>query len=87
VNKSYAVLMLLGNASLELKKLDRAAAYFEEVRKFGDTAEVNNALGAIYFSLGDKEKAGVYWERAKSLERKAADKERRTPDFSFFRTP
>jgi GWxTD domain-containing protein len=74
VEKSYPVLILLGNSSLALKKLDKAAFYFEEVRKFGDTAEANNALGAIYFSLGDKDKAKVYWERAKKLEQKSADK-------------
>jgi GWxTD domain-containing protein len=74
VEKNYPVLILLGNSSLELKKLGQAAFYFEEVRKFGDTAEANNALGAIYFSLGDKDKAKVYWERAKKLEQKALDK-------------
>ena len=74
VEKNYPVLLLLGNSSLELKKLDRAALYFEEVRKFGDTAEANNALGAIYFSLGEKDKAKVYWERAKKLEHKSEDK-------------
>jgi len=72
VEKNYPVLILLGNSSLELKKLGQAAFYFEEVRKFGDTAEANNALGAIYFSLGEKDKAKVYWERAKKLEQKAA---------------
>jgi hypothetical protein len=71
VEKSFPVLLLLGNASLELKKLDRAAVYFEEVRKFGDTVEVNNTLGAVYFSLGAKEKAKVYWGRAKKLEQAA----------------
>ena len=79
VEKNYPVLILLGNSSLELKKLGQAAFYFEEVRKFGDTAEANNALGAIYFSLGEKDKAKVYWERAKKLEQKAADKGRQ-PD-------
>jgi tetratricopeptide (TPR) repeat protein len=74
VEKTYPVLLLLGNSSLELKRLDRAAFYFEEVRKFGDTAEANNALGAIYFSLGEKDKARVYWERAKKLESKPEDK-------------
>jgi tetratricopeptide (TPR) repeat protein len=74
VEKTYPVLLLLGNSSLELKRLDRAAFYFEEVRKFGDTAETNNALGAIYFSLGEKDKAQVYWERAKKLEHKPIDR-------------
>jgi len=79
VEQNYAILILLGNSALALKKLDRAAFYFEEVRKFGDTAEANNALGAIYFSLGDQDKAKVYWERAKKLERAAAEK-KRPPD-------
>jgi len=74
VEKSYPVLLLLGNSSLELKRLDQAALYFEEVRKFGDTAEVNNILGAVYFSLGEKEKAEVYWGRAKKLEEKPDDR-------------
>jgi len=74
VDKTYPVLLLLGNSSLELKRLDRAALYFEEVRKFGDTAEANNALGAIYYSLGERDKAKVYWERAKKLEQKSNDK-------------
>ena len=39
----------------------------------GDTAEVNRTLGAIYFSLGERDKAQAYWDRAKALERKAAD--------------
>jgi len=74
VEKSYAVLLLLGNSSLELNKLNQAALYFEEVRKFGDTAEANNTLGAIYFSLGERDKAKVYWERAKKLEQKSDEK-------------
>lgn len=78
VEKSYPVLLLLGNSSLELKRLDRAAFYFEEVRKFGDTAEVNNVLGAIYFSLGDKDKAEVYWGRAKKLEKKPDERSAQT---------
>jgi tetratricopeptide (TPR) repeat protein len=74
VPKDYGVLLLLGNSSLELKKLKEAAFYFEEVRKFGDTAEANNALGAIYFSLGEKDKAKVYWERARKIENRAGEK-------------
>jgi len=71
VEKNYPVLLLLGNASLKLKKLDMAAIYFEEVRKYGDTAETNEVLGAIYYSLGEKEKAKIYWERAKKLGKKS----------------
>jgi len=80
VDKTYPVLLLLGNSFLELKRLDRAALYFEEVRKFGDTAEANNALGAIYYSLGERDKARVYWERAKKLEKKSDDKSPKTDE-------
>ncbi len=75
VERTYPVLLLLGNSCLELKKLDRAAAYFEQVRKYGDTPENNRTLGAIYFSLGDKEKAQIYWDRADALERKRSGTE------------
>jgi len=71
VINNYPVLLLLGNASLQLKKLDKAALYFEEIRKFGDTAKINNTLGAIYHTLGEKDKAKIYWERAKKLEEKS----------------
>jgi GWxTD domain-containing protein len=70
VEMTYAILLLLGNSCLELKKLDQAAAYFERVRKYGDTPENNRTLGAIYFSLGDREKAKTYWDRADALEKK-----------------
>jgi GWxTD domain-containing protein len=71
VIKNYSALLLLGNASLKLKKLERAALYFEEIRKFGDTAETNKTLGAIYYTLGERDKAKIYWERAKKLEKKS----------------
>ena len=74
VIKNYSVLLLLGNASLKLKKLERAALYFEEIRKFGDTAEVNKILGAIYHSMGERSKAKVYWDRAKKLEEESTKK-------------
>lgn len=69
VVKNYAVLLLLGNSSLELKRRQKAAEYFEMLRKYGDTVKINRVLGAIYYSLGQREKAKVYWERAKNLEK------------------
>ena len=69
VDRTYTVLLLLGNSCLQLKKLDRAAAYFEQLRTYGDTPENNRTLGAIYLSLGDKEKAKTYWDRAAALEK------------------
>ncbi len=74
IEKNYPVLLLLGNASLEIKKLDRAAIYFEEIRKYGDTAEVNKILGAIYHTMGERSKAKVYWDRAKKLEKESTIK-------------
>jgi len=74
VAKDYSVLLLLGNSCLELKKLQTAAEYFEKLRKYGDTVKNNRVLGAIYYSLGEREKAQIYYERAKELEKKKKEK-------------
>lgn len=74
VIKDYSVLFLLGNSSLELKQLKKAAGYFEQLRAYGDTARINQVLGAIFLSLGEGEKAKVYFDRAKNLEKKPAAK-------------
>lgn len=69
VVKNYSVLLFLANSSLELKRKQKAAEYFEMLRKYGDTVKLNRVLGAIYHSLGEREKAKVYWERAEKLEK------------------
>ncbi|NIO48262.1 MAG: GWxTD domain-containing protein [Candidatus Aminicenantes bacterium] len=69
VVKNYSVLLFLANSSLEIKRKQKAAEYFEMLRKYGDTVELNRVLGAIYHSLGEREKAKVYWERAENLEK------------------
>ena len=69
VVKNYSVLLFLANSSLELKRKQKAAEYFEMLRKYGDTVELNRVLGAIYHSLEEREKAKVYWERAEKLEK------------------
>jgi len=74
VERTYPVLLMLGNSCLETKNLRRAAEYFERVRKYGDTVENNRILGAIYMSLGEREKAQAYWERAKTLEKRILEK-------------
>jgi len=70
VSKTYAVLLLLGNSSLELKQLEKSAGYFEALRKYGDTVKINRVLGAIYLSTGNREKAEIYFDRATELEKK-----------------
>ena len=74
VEESYSTLLLLANSSLELKRLRKAAEYFEKLRSYGDTVKINRALGAISHSLGDREKAKVYWDRAKKIEEKIPEK-------------
>lgn len=74
VSKDYSVLFYLGNSTLELKQLRTAAGYFEQLRAYGDTAKINQVLGAIFLSLGEREKAKVYFDRAKELEKKPAAK-------------
>lgn len=69
VERTYPVLLILGNASLELRRLARAAEYFELVRKYGDTAENNRVLAAVYLSLGETDKSRACLERAEALER------------------
>ncbi len=67
VIKSYSVLLMLGNSALEQKELTKAAEYFELLRKYGDTANINRTLGAIFLSLGKREKAKTYFDRADEL--------------------
>jgi len=74
VSKDFPVLVLLGNSCLELKKFQKAAEYFEMLRKYGDTVENNRILAAIYYALGQRDKAQVYSERAKNLEKKLKEK-------------
>jgi GWxTD domain-containing protein len=71
ITKDYSVLFLLGNSSLELKQLEKAAGYFEQLRNYGDTVNINQVLGAIYLSLGEREKAKIYFDRAKEVENKS----------------
>lgn len=71
VTKNYAILLLLADSSLELKRLPKAAEYYEMIRKYGDTVKINRTLGDIYNSLGDEKKAKIYWDRAKKLEKKS----------------
>jgi GWxTD domain-containing protein len=73
VKKDYTTLFLLGNSSLELRQLENAAQYFEQLRNYGDTVKINQVLGAIFLSLGEREKAKTYFDRAKELEKKTEE--------------
>jgi GWxTD domain-containing protein len=80
VTKDYSVLFLLGNSSLELKQLEKAAEYFEQLRNYGDTVKINQVLGAIFLSLGDREKAKTYFDRAKELVKKPEERVKQDKD-------
>lgn len=73
VKKDYTTLFILGNSSLELRQLENAAEYFELLRNYGDTVKINQVLGAIFLSLGEREKAKTYFDRAKELEKKTEE--------------
>jgi len=76
ITKNYSALFLLGNSYLELKQLKKAAEYFEQLRNYGDTAKINQVLGAIFLSLGEREKAKVYFNRANELKNEPEIKEK-----------
>jgi len=70
VEKNYAVLLILANSAIELKKFRKAVDYLERVRKYGDSSEINYSLAAAYLSLGDKNQAKAYLDHARELEKK-----------------
>ena len=72
--QTYPVVLLLGNSYLNMKKYPAAAECFEELRTFGETAEVNKALGALYLLMGDKEKSRICYARAAEIEKKTISK-------------
>jgi GWxTD domain-containing protein len=67
VKKEYAALLMLANSAIELKRFDKALQYLQQIRKYGDTVEINHLLAATYLSLGDRANARAYYERAKKL--------------------
>lgn len=78
--QTYPVVLLLGNSYLNMKKYPAAADCFEELRTFGETAEVNKALGALYLLMGDKEKSKICYDRAADIEKKTSSKGGLVPD-------
>lgn len=70
VEKNYATLLMLANSAIELKEFQKAVGYLERVRKYNDSAEINHLLAAAYLSLGDKERAKVYYDHIKQMAQK-----------------
>jgi GWxTD domain-containing protein len=70
VPKVYATVIMLANSAIELKMFAKAVQYLEQLRKYGDTVEVNHLLAASYLSLGQQDKAKQYYQHAKELLKK-----------------
>ncbi|MCU0289210.1 MAG: GWxTD domain-containing protein [Acidobacteria bacterium] len=70
VPKVYATVIMLANSAIHLKMFDKAVQYLEKLRQYGDTLEVNHLLAAAYLSLGQQEKAKLYYDHAKELLKK-----------------
>jgi GWxTD domain-containing protein len=67
VQMKYATLLLLANSSIELKRFPKALEYLQQIRKYGDTVEINHLLAATYLSMGDRQNARAYYERARKI--------------------
>lgn len=80
IAKGYFTLFLLGNSALELRQLEKAAKYFEQLRNYGDTVKINQVLGAIFLSLGERDKAKTYFDRAKELEKRSEEEVKKEQD-------
>lgn len=70
VKKEYPTLLMLANSSIELKLYPRALKYLQDIRKYGDTIEINQLIASTYLSMGSRDKAMVYYERARKLKSK-----------------
>jgi len=76
VKKEYAILVMLANSAIELKMYPRALEYLEKIRKYGDSVEINQLLAATYISMGNREKAMVFYERARKLKKQLQEQEK-----------
>ena len=76
VSKEYPILVMLANSSIELKLYPRALEYLERIRKYGDNAEINQLLAATYLSMGNRDKAMVFYERARQLKKEPQEQEK-----------
>jgi GWxTD domain-containing protein len=76
IKKEYPVLVMLANSAIELKLYPRALEYLEKVREYGDSVEINHLLAATYISMGSRDKAMVYYERARKLKEQSQEQEK-----------
>jgi len=58
---------MLANSAIELRQHPRTLKYLEEIRKYGDTPEINQSIASTYLSMGNREKAADYYKRAREL--------------------
>jgi GWxTD domain-containing protein len=70
VKKEYPILQMLANSAIDLKDYQRALKYLEQLRKYGDTVELNQLLASTHLSMGDRQKAKEFYERARKLKNK-----------------
>ncbi|UCH93912.1 MAG: GWxTD domain-containing protein [Candidatus Aminicenantes bacterium] len=73
VKKEYPILVMLANSAIELKLYPRALEYLGKIREYGDTVEINQLVAATYISMGNRDKAMVYYERARQLKNKSQE--------------
>jgi GWxTD domain-containing protein len=76
VKKEYPILVMLANSAIELKMYPRALEYLEKIRKYGDSVEINHLLAATYISMGKRDKAMVFYERARKLKKQLQEQEK-----------
>jgi GWxTD domain-containing protein len=77
VKKEYPILVMLANSAIELKMYPRALEYLEKIRQYGDSVEINHLLAATYISMGNRDKAMVFYERARKLKKQLQEQEKK----------
>lgn len=75
VKQDYPTLLMLANASIDLKRYDHALKYLEKIRQYGDTPQINQLLASTHLCMGNRDKAMVFYKRARELEEQGIDQE------------
>ena len=69
VKKTYPVLQMLANSSIELKRYRNALQYLKKLRQYGDTKEINHLLASTYLCMGNRKKAKEHYDYARGLKK------------------